>query len=351
MAMSAAAIERGQQAAGKKAGDEKFERKLDGLPQLKVNKMRDDEVEELKRMAVFYRGSAVHRVELPKVDEGKDVRRRVWNPVIGEDGCGMEMVDNERGVKVENHEIWLMPRKDSLEKLGKGGKLQWTCDLMGVMEEHSAVMKTRRKDGKRIAVLDGKGSKHTIVGTQVKLFGRGLVTNVRGVEKHPKQKRKDFVKCMMKLEKLLKEWLGPVTVKTLKVVQESNDGIGMSLGGKKKGELHCSMALGKNVFLCLHTDDDVVLGVVQLIAEEGEDWVGDEVLAHFCFPTLGRCMAMRSGDTLIFDSQLPHCVSSRANGKRNMHCVSFYMNHQVPGGKDNRTPEEKAREEAKGKSQ
>ena len=349
VALSAAVMESGRQAAGKKLADEKFERKLDGLPKVKVRKMTDDEVVELKGRAVFHRGSAEHRVELPKVDEGKDVKRRVWCGVIGDDGCGMDIVDKNMGVKVENHQIWLTPRKDSLEKLGKGGSLQWTFDLMGVMESHSGVMTTRRKDGKRIAVLDGKGSKCTIVGTQVKLFGRGLVTNMRGVEKHPKQKRKDFVKCMDKLENLLKEWLGPVTLRTMKATQDSNDVIGMSLGGKKKSEVHCSMAVGRNVFLCVHTDDDAVLGVVQVIGEEGADWLGDEVLAHFCFPSLGRCTAMRSGDTLIFDSQLPHCVSSRVNGNGNMCCVSLHVNCLVPGGKDNRTAEEKAEEKAKEK--
>ena len=119
VALSAAVMESGRQAAGKKLADEKFERKLDGLPKVKVRKMTDDEVVELKGRAVFHRGSAEHRVELPKVDEGKDVKRRVWCGVIGDDGCGMDIVDKNMGVKVENHQIWLMPRKDSLEKLGK----------------------------------------------------------------------------------------------------------------------------------------------------------------------------------------------------------------------------------------
>ena len=109
----------------------------------------------------------------------------------------------------------------------------------------------------------------------------------------------------------------------------------MKLEKGRKSHNWCSVAFGRNVFLCLHRDEDFALGVVQVIGEEDGEGVSDEVLAYFCFPTLGRCIAMRSCDCVVFNADLDHCISSRVRGEKNMHCVSFYMNHLIPGGKDN----------------
>ena len=132
---------------------------------------------------------------------------------------------------------------------------------------------------------------------------------------------------------------------TMKAVQECNDQIGLQLRGQKKSGLWCSIAFGRNVSLCLHRDDDFSLGLVQVFGEKGEEEGEEEILAYFCFPTLSVCVALRSGDTLVFNAALDHCVSSRVNGSKNIQCVSFYMNYQIPSGKDNRSPEELRKQE------
>ena len=148
---------------------------------------------------------------------------------------------------------------------------------------------------------------------------------------------------MRRMEWLTDGWLDPVSHDTFRVVREMNGNAGMNLekGGKSKN--WCSVAFGKNVSLCLHRDDDFTVGVVQVIGEENWEGVSEEVLAYFCFPNLRRCIAVRSCDCVVFNAGLDHCISSRVSGARNMHCVSFYMNHLIPSGKDNssgRTKEE-----------
>ena len=184
-----------------------------------------------------------------------------------------------------------------------------------------------------MAALDGDGSRCTIIGTQPRSFGRGLVTKMRGAE-HERIEG-DFKNCVRRMEHLTSEWMDPLSHDTFQKVMEGNEEMGTQLKNEKKSQRWHSMACGKNVSLCVHTDDDFTLGVVQVVGEEGEDGMDDAVLAHFCFPTLSRCIAMRSCDVLVFNAALDHCIGSRVDGSKSVQCVSFCMSHIVPGGKDN----------------
>lgn len=55
----------------------------------------------------------------------------------------------------------------------------------------------------------------------------------------------------------------------------------------------------------------------------------------FLLPTLGLAIPLKSGDILVFNPRLEHCVSARINGDRDSYCISFYMKDSMPGGKDN----------------
>ena len=48
-------------------------------------------------------------------------------------------------------------------------------------------------------------------------------------------------------------------------------------------------------------------------------------------------VALRHGDSLIFDPTEPHCVSSKAVG-RDIYCLSFYCKSALFGGNDNLRP-------------
>ena len=92
-----------------------------------------------------------------------------------------------------------------------------------------------------------------------------------------------------------------------------------------------NIALGMNVYLPLHRDEDAFLSATMIFDEEKSD---NEVLAYFCFAELGFAVAMRHGDVLIFDPLEPHCISSRAV-ERDIYCMSFYIKSKLVGGNDN----------------
>ena len=330
-------VDKGRDGGKKLARHKKFGERVMQLRQVEARVLGKEDVNELRRKVVFYRGSREHKVKLPDVDKEKDVKREIWNPIIGEQESGMKVIDSPEGMKIQGHDVWLVPRRESLQHLGKDGSVQWIYDMLSTVESKSGKSNARQKDsGKRIVALDGQGSKCTILGTQVRLCGRGLTTNMRSIPRLEITKQKEFGRYVKKVEHLMQVWLDPVSHDTMKAVQESNDEIGLHLGRGQKSGLWCSIAFGRNVSLCLHTDDDFTLGLVQVFGEEGDEGAAEDILAYFCFPTLSLCVALRSGDTLVFNAALDHCVSSRVNGRKNMQCVSFYVNYQIPSGKDNR---------------
>jgi hypothetical protein len=63
--------------------------------------------------------------------------------------------------------------------------------------------------------------------------------------------------------------------------------------------------------------------------------LNDEVVVYFCFPTLGVAIPMRPGDFLLFNSQIPHCISTRRRLEHNIISISLYLKTMVVGGNNN----------------
>ena len=70
-----------------------------------------------------------------------------------------------------------------------------------------------------------------------------------------------------------------------------------------------ALAVDLNVFLMVHTDRDFNWG---LVAIRGRDRprMGGPVVCYMCFPSLDIAVALRNGDMLLFNTKLPHCISS-----------------------------------------
>lgn len=101
-----------------------------------------------------------------------------------------------------------------------------------------------------------------------------------------------------------------------------------------------AMAFGQNVFARCHTDEDFTMSVTQIYLEGVDRYdISDRVVDYFCFPTLGVAIPMRSGDYVIFDSIVPHCLFSRCHSSSdNIIGVSFYLKTLVVGLNDNSIP-------------
>ena len=53
--------------------------------------------------------------------------------------------------------------------------------------------------------------------------------------------------------------------------------------------------------------------------------VDDDIFVFFCFPTLGVAIPLRPGDYLMFNSVIPHCVSSTCSNNDNVVLLSTYI--------------------------
>ena len=89
-----------------------------------------------------------------------------------------------------------------------------------------------------------------------------------------------------------------------------------------------------------HTDNDFFLSVTSVIEKEIETKcttlkMDAPVCNYFCFPEHGVCIALRSGDALLFNPLVYHCISSRCNSKVDRFCLSMYLKTAIVGGNDN----------------
>jgi hypothetical protein len=64
----------------------------------------------------------------------------------------------------------------------------------------------------------------------------------------------------------------------------------------------------------------------------------DDVVVFFCFPTLGIAVPMRPGDFLLFNSRLPHCISTRCHRAEKIMCISMFLKTLVVGCNNNSLP-------------
>ena len=95
-----------------------------------------------------------------------------------------------------------------------------------------------------------------------------------------------------------------------------------------------SLNANLNCYVSIHSDEDCAVGVVTCIAS-GLVTMDSEILIYFCFPTIGRCIGMRNGDTLIFNPRVKHCCSSRVNKSMDVILMAQYFKTGIAGRNNN----------------
>ncbi len=96
------------------------------------------------------------------------------------------------------------------------------------------------------------------------------------------------------------------------------------------------IAFSTNVFLHCHTDADFTMSITQVFLKgQSEYHLNDDIVAYFCFPTLGVAVSLRPGDYLIFNALIPHCISSHCKLDDEIMCVSVYLKTSVVGMNNN----------------
>ncbi len=96
------------------------------------------------------------------------------------------------------------------------------------------------------------------------------------------------------------------------------------------------IAFGTNVFLRCHTDADFTMSISQVFLKERHEYhINNDVIAYFCFPTLGVAVPLCSGDYFMFNALIPHCISSRCNMEDEIMCTSMYLKTAIVGMNNN----------------
>ena len=96
------------------------------------------------------------------------------------------------------------------------------------------------------------------------------------------------------------------------------------------------LAFGCNLFLRCHTDDDFTMSMAHVHLKGKDQYsLSDNVVVYFCFPTLGVAVPLRPGDFLLFNAQIPHCVSSRCKHTDQIMVLSMYLKTSVVGLNNN----------------
>ncbi len=110
----------------------------------------------------------------------------------------------------------------------------------------------------------------------------------------------------------------------------------MDKSSKFSSDFFGGIAFCSNVFLRCHTDADFTMSISQVFLKgQPEYHVNDDVIAYFCFPTLGAAVPLRPGDYFMFNALIPHCISSRCNMEDDVMCTSVYLKTAIVGMHNN----------------
>jgi hypothetical protein len=90
------------------------------------------------------------------------------------------------------------------------------------------------------------------------------------------------------------------------------------------------IAFGTNVFLRCHTDEDFTFSIIQVFLKGTSKYrLDDNVVAYFCFPTIGVAVPLRPGDYLLFNARIPQGFDNTPNQTTRWSFMAFYLRSSV----------------------
>jgi hypothetical protein len=100
---------------------------------------------------------------------------------------------------------------------------------------------------------------------------------------------------------------------------------------------YSGLAFSCNVFLRCHADADFTMSMAQVHLKGKEQYnIDDNVGVYFCFPTLGVAVPLQPGDFVLFNTLIPHCVSSRCRHADKIMIILMYLKSAVVGMNNNK---------------
>jgi hypothetical protein len=230
-----------------------------------------------------------------------------------------------------------LPRKMSLNILRQNGMEK----IFGALEECSKMKRTSlvRSDKKRIFGDYGERVMATCAGVQVSRNSQGVLDCAPFMENLPQHHWRVLMRLMRCAEYCFEAFADHQVISHVYHAKQVVPFKTMNMFSCKKSsalKYYGGLAFGCNLFLRCHTDDDFTMSMAHVHLKGKDQYsLSDNVVVYFCFPTLGVAVPLRPGDFLLFNAQIPHCVSSRCKHTDQIMVLSMYLKTSVVGLNNN----------------
>ena len=232
-----------------------------------------------------------------------------------------------------------LPRKMSLNILRQNGMEK----IFSALEECSKMKRTSlvRSDRKRIFGDYGERVMATCAGVQVSRNSQGVLdcAPFMEMENFPQHHWRVLMRLMRCAEYCFEAIADHQVISHVYHAKQVVPFKTMNMSSCKKSstlKYYGGLSFGCNLFLCCHIDDDFTMSMAHVHLKGKDQYsLADNVVVYFCFPTLGVAVPLRPGDFLLFNAQIPHCVSSRCKHTDQIMVLSMYLKTSVVGLNNN----------------
>jgi hypothetical protein len=228
-----------------------------------------------------------------------------------------------------------LPRCMSLDIIGHSGlqNMYKALDACEGLKKRPCV----RGKGKRIFGDRGKPLKFVVMGVHVSRNSNEVMDCAPFMESLPDHHWKALMKIMHRAETCFEQLLDHQVISHIRHAKRLVPYRTMTSASTKSPlKYFGGLAYGCNVFLPCHTDDDFTMSIVQIfLKDHTRCQIGDDIVTHFCFPTLGVAVPLRPGDFLMFNARIPHCISSRCKQSDHVIALTMYLKTAVVGMNNN----------------
>ena len=238
----------------------------------------------------------------------------------------LKIVDTTEGAKLDSV-FTLVPRNDILYTLG-GSK---SFAILEQVDQRTRQLKSTNNRGvRKNPVSTETKTVYTTLGPCPNRYGKGCITAYKSLTDNV---RHGIYNIIHQIERVTNRYLPSYQMEGIKLAKQHIKWPTFEYSENTKSEYFSNIAIGKNVYLPVHTDEDAFYSVAFVLADMKVEQ-NSEILAYFCFPQKGLAVAMRQGDILIFNPLEPHCISSKRVSQDIM-CCSIYLKSKLVGGNDN----------------
>ena len=231
-----------------------------------------------------------------------------------------------------------LPRQMSLNIIGK-------CDLQKIYNTLTICENLRRSPllrgkSKQVFTDYGKPIHYTVVGVQPSRNSKEVKSHPSFMKSLPDSHWRTFVWMMKRAEESFRQFAEHAVISNLfharKLVPFNTF---TSATTNYEADYFGSIGYGTNVFLRCHTDQDFTMSIIQVLLKGRTRYnLDDDIIVHFCLPTIGVAIPLRPGDYLLFNPKLPHCLSSRCAFEDEVISTSTYLKTAIVGMNNNDSP-------------